>query len=197
MMPPIRKGWRIRSRSCPRLAWCAPPDRLGRCFAAETRSNGTKVPALVPVQPHGLVYPEWDYRLKGYRSRGAIVRRAGGSARRRGVGGGGQGASRKARAPRASPLRAPAPSSRQAESATGRLRARHRRLGQHLRRHSRRHDRRRSPVCRAPALAPRAGGRAAGRRQRLHRWLGLVRPAHRRRREGSAARGVRGPGRAR
>ena len=30
--------------------------------------------ALVPVQPHGLVYPEWDYRLKGYRSRGAIVR---------------------------------------------------------------------------------------------------------------------------
>jgi len=35
------------------------------------RDEGSR---LVPVQPHGLVYPEWDYRLKGYRSRGAIVR---------------------------------------------------------------------------------------------------------------------------
>ena len=59
--------------SCPRLAWCAPPDRRGRCFAVEKRSTGPKVPALVPVQPHGIVYPEWDYRLKGYRSQGAIV----------------------------------------------------------------------------------------------------------------------------
>ena len=154
--------------------------------------------ALAPVRPRGLVYPEWDYRLKALPRAGA---RSCESRRLRSAMPRGSTAAMARHARLARRVRARferlRPRHVRLNRQAGRLRARHRRLGQHLRRHSRRRDSRRSPVCRAPALASRAGGRAAGRRQRLHRRLGLEQPAHRRRREGSAARGVRGARRAR
>ena len=90
-----------------------------------------RTPGETPMAParRGLVYPEWDHRLRAYRSRGGDRARARAAAGGRRVDRRREGAPRQARTPRACPVRATATLLRQAGSAGGRFGTRHCRMG--------------------------------------------------------------------